>query len=179
MSIHHKLRRLRPTVIARTRLSGCRCSLIIACLVLACGIGSTTGIDSTAVRPPKTEPLTLQRLSGVFPLNRIAGQSLPADLGPVPMRDGSPPTCHFLVREGSLTIIAATAGFSIAYETRNSCSDAVLGDQGSTGAVSLSRDTLTFVANLQPGQTRTYFGRVTDTTLTAENDYFVFRRPTR
>ena len=119
---------------------------------------------------------TVPRVNGTFPLVRISGQQLPADLGPIPTRDGSEPTCRFTAREGSLTLDPG-GQYQYGYGVYSSCdSTLLLGSQGSHGSYVQEGVSLAFRADLGEGRYRLFSGLVSDSLITISNEYFAFRR---
>lgn len=101
--------------------------------------------------------------SGRYALVSYNGATVPADIGPLPSRDGGPTGCRVVVTAGSLTLDIPAGRFSAGYQVNNSCTDASLGSNSSEGLVTqrgrellfrvprVAGDTVMFTGSWAPG----------------------------
>ena len=88
---------------------------LLAVITLAISNGCTIG---EAVGPTSERPKFVS-VVGDYVLSSVGGDPLPIDEGPLPTRDGSPPSCNLLWDVGAITL--TTVGFELSYEHHSSC----------------------------------------------------------
>lgn len=106
--------------------------------------------------------------AGSYRLARMKGQPLPAVIGQIPERDGSPARCSRVVHSGVLTIPMSQALFELAYPVVSSCSGLVVQDAGARGAVVRIADTVRFMVEVGDGRTESVPVAVSPDTITVE-----------
>ena len=82
---------------------------------LALGNSCTRG---EAVGPTSERPRFVS-VVGDYVLTSVGTQPLPIDEGPLPTRDGSPPSCNLLWDVGAISL--TTVGFELSYEHHSTC----------------------------------------------------------
>lgn len=114
-----------------------------------------------------TEPV-----DGVYSLVRIEGKALPADMGPMPPRQGVQNECRMIVYEGSLSLQSDNKSFSWIYRTRDSCDIGVFPDSPISGSYDVSGNVITFHAQAGPGNVITYSGSRVGSHILITDDFY-------
>lgn len=104
------------------------------CLYMLCFAGCVAS-RATGLSDSGTEHLALVRYNGL---------TIPADLGPVPTRDGGVSECHTVVSGGTLTINVRQAHFAYDYNVQDTCTQTSVGHLALAGSVTQDGASLVF-----------------------------------
>lgn len=94
-----------------------------------------------------SDPVGVEPIAGTFGLAFYNGIPLPADLGPLPPRDGTweGDECNQIVTEGSLTLDGDDRSFTLRFLTVNACTGQMLSESEGSGVYEQSGASLHFV----------------------------------
>jgi hypothetical protein len=94
-------------------------------------------------------PTAPDQLDGTYVLASVDSKTIPADIGPLPPRPGSPDNdCDLLMASGHLDISKSAGTYLLRYELRDSCTQRSLGESGSSGSFKQTATRLELIADI-------------------------------